>query len=106
MNYKSSDLICGLDECGRGAWAGPLVASAVVLGDMQIKITRQLKDSKELTKRKRNQIYKLIMKHAMVVEIEVISALRINNQGIGWANKEVFKRLIKRIDAEKYIVDG
>lgn len=36
----------------------------------------------------------------------MISARQINNRGMGWANREIFKRLIKRISADKYIIDG
>ena len=41
-----------------------------------------------------------------MVEVEIISARQINNRGMGWANKQVFKNLIKRTLADKYIVDG
>jgi len=99
-------IICGLDECGRGAWAGPLVAAGVVLSKSANQLTNKLKDSKKLNERQRKNIYKLILKHAKVVEVEIISTLQINNQGIGWANKEIFRRLIRKIEAHKYIVDG
>jgi ribonuclease HII len=99
-------IICGLDECGRGAWAGPLVAAGVVLSESANQLTNKLKDSKKLNERQRKNIYKLILKHAKVVEVEIISTLQINNQGIGWANKEIFRRLIRKIEAHKYIVDG
>jgi ribonuclease HII len=36
----------------------------------------------------------------------MVSVRQINNKGIGWANKEIFKRLIKKMDAERFIVDG
>jgi ribonuclease HII len=37
---------------------------------------------------------------------EIISARQINNRGIGWANKQIFRRLIKKTEADKYIIDG
>ncbi len=43
---------------------------------------------------------------ALVLTIESISVEEINAQGIGWANRTVFERLIMRIDAGRYIVDG
>ena len=36
----------------------------------------------------------------------MISARQINNRGMGWANKEIFKRLIRKVEADKYIIDG
>ncbi len=94
--------VCGIDECGRGPLAGPIVAAAVILA----KPLTGLRDSKQLTAKKRRYLYRRIVKTAQAVEIESISVRQINNQGIGWANKEVFKRLIKRVDADKYIIDG
>lgn len=94
--------ICGLDECGRGPLAGPIVAAAIVLS-YEIK---GLKDSKKLSSIQRQRLYTEILKSAQTIEIELISVRLINNRGIGWANKEVFKRLIKKIEAHKYIVDG
>jgi ribonuclease HII len=96
--------ICGLDEAGRGALAGPLVASAAIL-NIHCPVSN-LKDSKKLNKRQREEIYKKIIKSRAVIETETISARQINNRGVGWANKEIFRKLIKKIEADKYIVDG
>ena len=38
--------------------------------------------------------------------IEIISARQINTKGMGWANKEIFRRLKNKIPADKYIADG
>ena len=96
--------ICGLDEAGRGALAGPLVAAATILNN-RIPIAR-LNDSKKLNKKQREKLCQEIIDSGAVYAIETISARQINNRGIGWANKEIFKRLIKRIAADKYIIDG
>jgi len=96
-------IICGLDECGRGPLAGPLVAAAAVF-NAQCTMTN-LKDSKKLSEGQRNRLYKEIVEKC-VWAVEVISVRQINSRGIGWANKEIFRRLIKRVTADKYIVDG
>ena len=96
--------ICGLDEAGRGPIAGPIVAAAVTLNPKsQIS---NLKDSKKLNKNQREKLYKEIVESGAEIYIEVVSVRQINNRGIGWANKEIFKRLIRKIEADKYIVDG
>lgn len=100
-----------MDEVGRGCLAGPLVAAATILNTKlpshASKILRsKLKDSKQLNSKQRNKLYKKIVKYAEVTEVEIISARQINNRGMGWANREVFKKLIKRISADKYIIDG
>lgn len=99
-------MVCGLDEVGRGAWAGPLVAAGVVFKNQETKELKELRDSKKLRSDQRRKLYEMILSTASVVEIEIISALQINNRGVGWANQEIFKRLIKRIEAEEYLVDG
>lgn len=102
--YYSFMKIFGLDEAGRGALAGPLVATAVAL-NYKSQILR-LKDSKKLSLRQRERFYELITNSGAEIKTEIISVRQINNRGIGWANKEVFKRLIRNINADKYIIDG
>ncbi len=105
-----STSICGLDEAGRGALAGPLVAAAVILKESVNTITSKagapLRDSKTLSKRQRESIYEvLINSHSTVISTN-ISAELINAKGIGWANKEIFRMLIRQVPATEYIVDG
>jgi ribonuclease HII len=103
--------ICGLDEVGRGALAGPLVAAAAILEfknqNSKIKnVIQKLKDSKKLNSRQREEIFQELMSAGVNFQVEIISARQINNRGIGWANKEIFRRLIKRVNADRYIIDG
>jgi ribonuclease HII len=98
--------ICGLDEVGRGSLAGPLVAAAVIL-NLKFEIYNlKLRDSKKLNQNQRELLYNAILDSGSLVKTEVISVRKINNRGIGWANKQVFCNLIKRIEADEYIVDG
>jgi ribonuclease HII len=101
---------CGLDEVGRGALAGPLVAAAVVLPEDFAErlgpLVRFLRDSKTVPRRRREEVAELIWRHAPVVEVQVVPVARINSRGIGWANREAFRLLIGRVAADEYIVDG
>ena len=56
--------VCGIDEAGRGPWAGPVVAAAVVLDPDRI--PDGLNDSKKLTEAKRDELFEPIMRHAKV----------------------------------------
>jgi ribonuclease HII len=109
MNSHKS-LICGLDESGRGALAGPLVAAAVLLPADYKPVFRDLdvplRDGKTLTGTKRRKIFEFIKKNNIRYRTETISVRIINNHGIGKSNLEIFRRLIKRIQADRYIVDG
>jgi ribonuclease HII len=107
---KSKHLVCGLDEAGRGALAGPIVIAAVVMpmdfdfqdvGDDVV-----VRDSKKLSTLQRGLLYKLIRSHSLQIAFEVISAKEINKKGINWANIEGFRRHILNIEADQYIVDG
>src|SRR5260221_12213390 len=101
---------CGLDEVGRGALAGPLVAAAVVLpDDMRERLGHLapfLRDSRPVPLARRTQVAYLLLPHALIVEVVVISVDDINARGIGWANGEAFRRLIALVRADEYIVDG
>jgi ribonuclease HII len=101
---------CGLDEVGRGALAGPLVAAGVVLSEDILEQlgehARFLRDSKTVPRRRRSEMASLIRRYAVAVEVVAISIETINQRGIGWANREAFCQLIGRISADEYIVDG
>lgn len=105
----SNLVICGLDECGRGSLAGPLVAAAVVIKDKENFIKDcpvPIRDSKKLSKTSREKLFKFIKSKNIIFEIEEISVKNINNKGISWANKQIFLNLIDKIKAHQYIVDG
>jgi ribonuclease HII len=101
---------CGLDEVGRGPLAGPLVAAAVVLPPDLIfsEAFPQLRfdDSKKLNSRQREAAADAIREVALALTVEAISVDEINAQGIGWANRTALERLIMRVDADRYTVDG
>lgn len=107
----SSDYrICGLDEAGRGALAGPLVAAAVIFPPEFRFAERFPKlrfgDSKALTLHQREAAVTYIYEWALEVQVEQIDVADINTNGIGWANRHVFEMLILKIEADRYVVDG
>lgn len=65
QGYK---LICGIDEAGRGAWAGDIVAAAVVLNP-KTGAKLGLNDSKQLTANRRDALYAAIMQTALYVGV-------------------------------------
>lgn len=105
-----NERICGIDEAGRGALAGPLVAAGVVL-PCSIHTLRRvakapIRDGKTLTKPQRERVYRALTKLGAEIHSEIVSARRINNRGIQRANREAIRTLVKRIDADRYIIDG
>ncbi len=102
--------ICGLDEAGRGSLAGPMILAAVVLDDSLLfsEIAPKIifRDSKLLSDKQRELCWDLIQKHSLQIEVEFMSVSQINRMGVGRANILGFRRLINRINADQYIVDG
>ncbi len=96
--------ICGMDEVGRGAFAGPLVAAAVVLPPRFRHPL--LRDSKQLTRLQRETMDAIIRRKAPAIAVVEISAADINRRGLGWANIEVFRRLVDMVGADGYCCDG
>ena len=102
--------VCGIDEAGRGALAGPLIAAAVMLPCSIHNLRRvsktPIRDGKTLSKLQRTRIYQTLKKLDAEMHVEIISTRRINNRGIQRANREAIRGIIKRVDADRYIVDG
>lgn len=97
----------GMDEVGRGALAGPLVAAAVTLPlHLSLPDGLALADSKCLVAAHREALDAWIRTHAGIVLVEAIGVAAINRLGIGWANRVVFQRLMARIGPGQYFVDG
>ncbi len=78
-------LPCGVDEAGRGPWAGPVVAAAVILDESNI--PAGLNDSKKLTEARRDALFDPIMKSARV-GVGIVAAARIDEINILQATYE------------------
>jgi ribonuclease HII len=96
--------LCGMDEVGRGAYAGPLVAAAVVLPERFRHPL--LRDSKLLSARQREQVDAVLRVKALSFAVAEISVDDINARGLGWANVEIFRRLVDAVEADGYCCDG
>lgn len=102
--------VCGLDEVGRGALAGPLVAAAVVLPDDVMArlgpLAPFLRDSKTVSRKRRGEVAEVVRECAVALAVAVAPVAVINRRGVGWANRDVFRALIASVEADDYIVDG
>lgn len=65
-------LVAGIDEVGRGALAGPVVAAAVILDPQTCSITKKIKDSKKLAPEDREELSEVLHKEALAIGIGVI----------------------------------
>jgi ribonuclease HII len=103
-------IICGLDECGRGALAGPLVATGVILRATSEEIKNlcpyPIRDSKKITPKNRQKISDFLNSKLVSQIIKIISVEDINEKGISWANHQIFTQIIDEFPADHYIIDG
>lgn len=97
-------MIVGIDEVGRGCWAGPLVAAAVVLD----KPIEGLTDSKKLSRLQRKALAKEIYLHARAIGLGWVDARRIDVIGLSAANREAMEQALIQIVVpyDRIIIDG
>lgn len=93
--YSDYNLICGIDEVGRGPLAGPVMAGAVIL-PKGCRI-HDINDSKKLTEKKREMLYDIIMREAVAVGIGVVGPERIDEINILQATYEAMRAAIKNL---------
>ena len=99
LRLKYGRYIAGIDECGRGSLAGPLVAACVVLDERQV--LEGVNDSKKLTEKKREELYNQIITSCISYGVTEISAEDIDKNGIQEANLSAM--ISSAFKATKYI---
>lgn len=93
--YADYTYICGIDEVGRGPLAGPVVAGAVILPkDCDI---LYINDSKQLTEKKREELYDVIMEQAVACAVGYASPERIDEINILQATYEAMREAIGKL---------
>jgi ribonuclease HII len=97
-------LVAGVDEVGRGAMAGPLVAAAVVLppeidgiDEQAARALAGVRDSKQLTAEARSRLLPPICKTALAVAIGVVDAGELDEMGVGPANRLAMQRAVQSL---------
>ena len=93
--YAARQAICGIDEAGRGPLAGPVVAAAVIL-PKEMKIL-YLNDSKQLSHKKREELYDEIMEKAVSVGVGIVNAERIDEINILQADYEAMRIAVNKL---------
>ncbi len=97
-NYAEYELICGIDEVGRGPLAGPVVAGAVILPkDCEI---LYINDSKQLSEKKREELYDVIMEQAISCGLGFATPERIDEINILQATYEAMREAISKLQPQ------
>lgn len=98
-NYHKN--LCGIDEAGRGPFAGPMTVAGVVLrSDI-----KELDDSKKLTEKKREKLFDII-KDNSIYHIVFTSAQEIDDLGLSKCLQNSINEIMQKIDAKQYLMDG
>ena len=99
--------VAGVDEVGRGAMAGPLVAAAVVFPASEGWALRRLKaaitdirDSKQLSPERRVELLATIERTATAIGVGVVPVEELDSVGLGPANRMAMERAVFRLDLE------
>lgn len=97
--------IAGVDEVGRGAWAGPIVAAAVILYPDDS--FPGMRESKQLSAAVRERWYDIILSKARAYQVCLIQSGEIDRLGIGPSNREVLRQAVIQLPlkAEAAIID-
>ena len=89
-------LIVGVDEAGRGPLAGPVVAAAVIFA--RTYINKEINDSKQISEKKREELFKIIKENALAIGVGVVDAETIDRINIYEATKVAMKEAIKNLN--------
>lgn len=93
--------LCGIDEAGRGPFAGPLVVAGVVLkNDID-----ELNDSKKLTEKKREKLFDIIKQNSFY-HIVFKSSVLIDEKGLSYCLKSSIEEIMDNLDAQRFLMDG
>jgi ribonuclease HII len=92
--------VAGVDEAGRGPCAGPLVIAAVILKDPFAPELAQVRDSKEISESKREELFDVIMNIAISVSVIRVSVEEIDARGVHAANLDGMRRAVAGLSIE------
>lgn len=102
QKYEECGLVCGVDEAGRGPLAGPVVAGAVILPrDCEI---LYLNDSKQLSEKRREELFEEIKEKAVAYGIGMASPARIDEINILQATYEAMREAIAKLSPQPQVL--
>lgn len=104
---SGTEFIAGVDEVGRGSWAGPVVAAAVVF-PRHVFFPEELYDSKLIMPKHRERLASMILETSLAVGIGIIGVSAINKVGIGKSTQKAFRKAVRSLalSPEKILIDA
>lgn len=96
LGQRGFKLVAGVDEAGRGALAGPLTAAAVILP--QGFYTYGLKESKQLSPARREELYKVIISSAVTWSVALVEPTEVDKYGLQEANLKALQQAVEKLN--------
>lgn len=109
LKFQGYRFIAGIDEAGRGALAGPVVAAAVILPQLaDFPRLRSVRDSKEISPAKRDYLFSLIKEETTAIGIGIIPPETIDSIGILSATKVAMCQAVEQLSCSPdfLLIDG
>lgn len=108
FDLKYNGVIAGVDEAGRGPWAGPIVAAAVILDKKKLEILSEVDDSKKISEKKRESLYEKIINASICFAISEVSHKVIDKENILTATIKAMQNCIEKLvnKPEILLIDG
>ena len=97
---EGAESIAGIDEAGRGCWAGPLYAAVAVLDRRAIldrKVLRAVTDSKLLSRSQRETLFEQILRAALAVSVASVEARLVDRLGVVAATREAMLQALDKL---------
>ncbi len=105
LKLQGYELIAGIDEAGRGALAGPVIAAAVILSRSSYPPWFKLvRDSKEISAKKREFLFHLIQKEVMAVSVGIVSPQIIDAVNILKATQLAMKQAVEKLSRQPHFL--
>lgn len=105
LKLQGYELIAGIDEAGRGALAGPVVAAAVILpGSSYPPWLKLVRDSKEISPKKRETLFHLIREEAVSVGVGIVSAQIIDAANILKATQLAMEQAVEKLPLQPHFL--
>ncbi len=109
LQKEGFNLIAGVDEAGRGAWAGPVCAAAVIFDfKRNLNKLKQVRDSKLLNGKQRAELFDLIFESALAVGVGLVDHREIDRIGIHPATQKAMRIAVKslKVTPEYLLIDA
>ncbi len=104
FDKKYNCLIAGVDEAGRGPWAGPVVAAAVILDPAKADTLQEIDDSKKIPEKKREILFQIILNASLSYAICEVSEKVIDKENILQATLRAMSNAVEKLTVKPGII--